>query len=40
MYIWREKKKFPQEHTFETENEKFHQIDTPGIGDSRGIGQD
>ena len=31
---------FPQEYTFETENERFHLIDTPGIGDSRGIGQD
>lgn len=31
---------YPQDYTFETEEESFHLIDTPGIGDSRGIGQD
>lgn len=31
---------FPQTYTFETENERFHLIDTPGIGDSRGTEQD
>ena len=31
---------FPQEYTFETEETKYHLIDTPGIGDSRGIAKD
>ena len=31
---------FPQEYTFEKDNETFHLIDTPGIGDSSGIEQD
>ena len=31
---------FPQEYIFESDTERFHLIDTPGIGDSRGIDQD
>ena len=31
---------FPQEYTFETETTRYHLIDTPGIGDSRGIEKD
>lgn len=31
---------FPQKYTFETENEWIHLIDTPGIGDCRGVEQD
>ena len=31
---------FPREYIFETEIAKFHLIDTPGIGDSRGIDKD
>ena len=31
---------FPQEHIIETNTAKFHLIDTPGIGDCRGIEQD
>ena len=30
----------PQEHTIETDTTRFHLIDTPGIGDCRGIEQD
>lgn len=31
---------FPQEYTFETETTRYHLIDTPGIGDCRGIEKD
>ena len=31
---------FPQEYTFETETRRYHLIDTPGIGDCRGIEKD
>ena len=31
---------FPREYTFETETTRYHLIDTPGIGDSRGIQKD
>lgn len=31
---------FPHEYTFETETRRYHIIDTPGIGDSRGIDKD
>lgn len=31
---------FPQEHMIETETTRFHLIDTPGIGDCRGIEKD
>ena len=31
---------FPQEHIIETERARFHLIDTPGIGDCRGIQKD
>ena len=31
---------FPQEHIIETNTAKFHLIDTPGIGDCRGIEKD
>ena len=31
---------FPQEYIFESDTVRFHLIDTPGIGDSRGIDQD
>ena len=31
---------FPQEYTFETETTRYHLIDTPGIGDSRGTEKD
>ena len=31
---------FPQEYIFESDTLSFHLIDTPGIGDSRGIQQD
>ena len=31
---------FPREYSIETETTRYHLIDTPGIGDSRGIGQD
>ncbi|XP_078349242.1 uncharacterized protein LOC144634224 [Oculina patagonica] len=31
---------FPREYVIETDTTKFHLIDTPGIGDSRGIEQD
>ena len=31
---------FPREYSIETETTRYHLIDTPGIGDSRGIDQD
>ena len=31
---------FPQEHILETKTTRFHLIDTPGIGDCRGIEKD
>ena len=31
---------FPQEHMLETDTTRFHLIDTPGIGDCRGIEKD
>ena len=31
---------FPREYSIETENTRYHLIDTPGIGDSRGTAQD
>lgn len=31
---------FPKEYTFETEDRRYHLIDTPGIGDCRGIEKD
>ena len=31
---------FPREYVIETDTAKFHLIDTPGIGDSRGTEQD
>ena len=31
---------FPREYTFETDTTKYHLIDTPGIGDCRGIEKD
>lgn len=31
---------FPQEYIFETETRRYHLIDTPGIGDSKGIEKD
>ena len=31
---------FPQEYTIETETTRYHLIDTPGIGDRRGIEKD
>lgn len=31
---------FPREYSIETETTRYHLIDTPGVGDSRGIDQD
>ena len=31
---------FPREYSIETETTRYHLIDTPGIGDSRGMDQD
>ena len=31
---------FPREYTFETETTRYHLIDTPGIGDCRGLEKD